>query len=110
MKLPLQIIFHGMEASPALEAAAEKKALKLDEFHPGIMSCRVVVEQAQKHQHQGRPFQVRIDVSLPGRELCVNRVQHDDAYVALRDAFDDMKRRIVEARRAGEVKHLPAAG
>lgn len=99
MKLPLQIVFHGMDASPALEAAAQKKAAKLEEFRNDIMSCRVVIEQAQKHQHQGRPFEVRIDVSVPGRELCVSRVQDEDAYVALRDAFDKMKRQLEETVR-----------
>ena len=100
MKLPLQITFHGMEPSEALEAAVAKKAHKLEEFCSDIMSCRVVIEQLQKHQHQGRPFAVRINLSLPRHELCVNRVQDEDAYVALRDAFDDMKRQLEDAARA----------
>jgi ribosomal subunit interface protein len=99
MKLPLQITFHGMEPSEALEAAAAKKAHKLEEFFADIMSCRVVIEQQQKHQHQGRPYAVRIDLSVPGHELCVNRVQDEDAYVALRDAFDDMKRQLEDVAR-----------
>ena len=109
MKLPLQISFHGMEPSEALEAAAIKKAHKLEEFYSDIMSCRVVIEQLQKHQHQGRPFAVRIDLMLPGRELCVNRVQDEDAYVALRDAFDDMKRQLEDAARRlrGQEKQHP---
>lgn len=111
MKLPLQISFHGMEPSEALEAAAAKKAHKLAEFFADIMSCRVVIEQQQKHQHQGRPFAVRINLSLPGHELCVNRVQDEDAYVALRDAFDDMKRQLEDAApaRPGEAAPGPAA-
>ena len=109
MKLPLQISFHGMEPSEALEAAAAKKAHKLDEFFADIMSCRVVIDQQQKHQHQGRPFAVRINLSLPGHELYVNRVQDEDAYVALRDAFDDMKRQLEDAvrRLRGQEKEHP---
>ena len=42
MKLPLQITFRGMQPSGALEAAAAKKAHKLEEFCSDIMSCRVV--------------------------------------------------------------------
>ena len=111
MKLPLQISFHGMEPSEALEAAAAKKAHKLEEFCSDIMSCRVIIEQLQKHQHQGRPFAVRIDLRLPSRELCVNHVQDEDAYVALRDAFDDMKRQLEDAvrRLRGQEKQHPVA-
>ena len=48
MKLPLQISFHGMEPSEALEAAAIKKAHKLEEFYSDIVSCRVVIRSSYK--------------------------------------------------------------
>ena len=99
MKLPLQIRFLGMEPSEALESAARKKADKLDQLCPSIMSCHVNIEQTHKHQHQGRPFAVRLDVRVPGDELSVDRVHDEDAYVALRDAFDDMKRQVEDAVR-----------
>jgi len=110
MKLPLQVRFHGMEPSAAFEAAAQDKAGKLDQFCQDIMACRVDIEQMQKHQNQGRPFGVRVHVTLPGHELTVDRVQHEDAYVALRDAFDGMRRRIedqVQVTR-GDVKQHSA--
>ena len=94
MKLPLQIRFLGLEPSEAVEAAARHKAEKLDHFHPDLMSCRVTIELSDKHRHQGRAYAVRIDVTLPGHELSVDRVHHEDVYVALRDAFDDMTRQV----------------
>jgi ribosomal subunit interface protein len=105
MKLPLQIRFLGVEPSEAVENAARNKADKLDRFFPDIMSCRVSIEQTHKHQQQGRPFAVRIDVTVPNHEFSVDRVQDEDVYVALRDAFDGMKRQIddlVRRRRAEE--------
>lgn len=54
MKLPADVRFVGLEASDALAAAAREKAAKLDLFCPSIMACRVTVEQAHKHHHQGR--------------------------------------------------------
>lgn len=108
MQLPVHIQFHGMEASDALEVSARTHAHKLEVFAPDIMSCRVVIEQEQKHQHQGRPYSVRIDLTLPGHELVVNRVQNEDVYVALRDAFDDMKRQledVVRQHRGKEKQH-----
>ena len=109
MKQPLQVRFLGMEPSDAVESAARKKAAKLDRFCADIMSCRVSIEQAHKHQHQGRPFAVRVDVTLPGHELNVDRVQDEDVYVALRDAFDDMKRQLEDAvrRSRGQEKLHP---
>src|SRR5512133_3810353 len=106
MKQPLQIRFLGVEPSGAVESAARSKAAKLDTFCPDLMSCRVTIEQTRKHRHQGRPFAVRVDVTLPDHELSVDRVHEEDVYVALRDAFDDMKRQIEDAvrRRRGQEK------
>lgn len=110
MKQPLQIIFHGMEASPAVEDAVRTKAAHLERFATDIMSCRVVVDLLQKHKHQGRPFGVRIDLTLPGHELVVDRVQSEDVYLAVREAFDNMKRQledVVRQRRGDEKRHPP---
>jgi ribosome-associated translation inhibitor RaiA len=106
MKLPVHIQFHDMAPSEALEAKAREYALKLDALASDIMACRVTVDLLQKHKTQGRPVGVRIDLSLPGHELVVSRVQHEDAYVALRDAFDGMKRQLqdVVRKRQGHVK------
>lgn len=99
MKLPLEIRFLGMDPSEAVETAAREKAAKLERFGGELMSCRVTIESLHKHKHQGHPFAVRIDAKLPGHELTVDRVQQEDVYVALRDAFDDMKRRIEDTVR-----------
>lgn len=96
MKLPVHIQFHGLEPSDALEASARKHVHKLESLAPDLMACRVAIDLEQKHQHQGRPYSVRIDLTLPGRELVVNRVQHEDVYVALRDAFDSARRQLEE--------------
>lgn len=111
MQLPLQLTFHGMDSSPAIDAAARQKVQHLERFYAGIMSCRVVVELLQKHQNQGRPFGVRIDLTLPGHELVVNRVENEDVYVALRDAFDDMTRQLEDLarRQRGMQKEHPHA-
>lgn len=109
MKQPLDIRFIGMERSEAVEAAARAKAEKLDRFRPDIMACRVTIELASRHRHQGRGFAVRVDVTVFGHELSVNRVQHEDVYVALRDAFDDMKRQLQDSARRvqGQQKQHP---
>ena len=97
MKLPVHILFHGMERSDALDASAREHARKLESFASDIIACHVSIDLEQKHKQQGRLFGVRIDLTLPGHELVVNRVQNEDAYLALRDAFDNMKRQIEDA-------------
>src|SRR5574337_210796 len=99
MKQPLQIRFLGMAPSEALEAAARDKVARLEHFCGELGSCRVTIESTHKHRHQGHPYAVRIDATLPGHEVSVDRVHDEDVYVALRDAFDDMKRRIEESTR-----------
>lgn len=99
MKQPVHVQFRGMEASAALETQAHEHARKLESFATDLMACRVSIELEQKHQQQGRPFNVRIDLTLPGHELVVNRVQNEDAYIALRDAFDKMKRQLEDVVR-----------
>lgn len=106
MKLPLDLRFIGLAPSAALEEAVRGKVAQLDRTGAEVMGCRVTIEQEHKHQQQGRPFAVRIDVTLPGHELAINHVRDEDAYVALRDAFDAARRKLEESLRIrrGEVK------
>ncbi|HEU0188950.1 MAG TPA: ribosome-associated translation inhibitor RaiA [Gallionella sp.] len=110
MQIPLQITIRDVEHSEALETHIRDKANKLDEFFQHIMSCRVVVEVPHKHHNQGKQFNVRIDIGVPGSEIVVNRDHAEDVYVALRDAFDAAKRRLEDYARKirGDVKrHEP---
>jgi ribosomal subunit interface protein len=110
MQIPLQITVRGMEHSEALETHIRDKANKLEEFFDRIMSCRVVVEVPHKHHHQGKQFNVRIDIGVPGSEIVVTRDHAEDIYVALRDGFDAAKRQIEEYVRKmrGDIKtHQP---
>ncbi|HMC13543.1 MAG TPA: ribosome-associated translation inhibitor RaiA [Gallionellaceae bacterium] len=99
MQMPLQITIRDVDHSEALETHIRDKAKKLDEFFDHIMSCRVVVEVPHKHHHQGKQFKVRIDISVPGSEIVVNRDHDEDVYVALRDAFDAAKRQLEDYAR-----------
>ncbi|HWI81139.1 HPF/RaiA family ribosome-associated protein [Ramlibacter sp.] len=97
MKQAPDIRFIGMEPSDALASTVREKTAKLELFCPQIMACRVTIEQPHRHRNQGRAFTVRLDLTLPGRELAVSRVEQEDVYVALRDAFDHMKRQLEAA-------------
>lgn len=99
MQLPLQIVFHQLDPWPGAEAVLRERAERLERFCPDIMSCRVVVEETQKHNQLGRPVVVRVDVRVPGHELSVNRQHDTDFKVAAREAFEAMTRRLEDTAR-----------
>ncbi len=99
MEFMLQITTRDIPHSDALESHIRQKAEKLEKFYPHIMGCRVVIELPHKHKHQGRIFNVRLDITVPGSELVVNREANEDVYVAVRDAFDAAKRQLEDFAR-----------
>lgn len=109
MTTPVQVVFHELEHSNAIEAAIREKAAKLETFYGAIQSCRVVIEIAQKHKHQGKLFNVRIDLAVPQGQIAVNRHAHEDVFVAIRDAFDAVRRRLEDHARLqrGDIKQHP---
>lgn len=112
MKLELQVVFRDMAKSEAVEAEVRRRAEKLDALCDDIISCRVTVEAPAKHKQQGRLYAVHVDLKVPGEEIFSSRHQeHEDVYVALRDAFDVVRRRLEDYMRVqrGETKlHEPA--
>jgi ribosomal subunit interface protein len=101
-----QITYRGMPHSPAMDARIREHALKLEEFHPRITHCRVVVNEPHEHKNKGNLFEVRVDVHVPGREIVATNKRHEDAYVAITQAFDVMYRQLEDYARVqrGEVK------
>ena len=100
MTKPLQVLFHGVERSDAVEEHVRQKVAKLTHLHPQVTSCRVTIEVPHKHHQQGKQFEVRIELGMPGKDLAVNRAPgNEDMYMALRDAFDACKRQLDAAAR-----------
>jgi ribosomal subunit interface protein len=95
MQIPLQITFHDLAQSDAIESEIHKRAEKLERFHEHIIRCRVTVEPQGKHSRQGRRYDVHLDITIPGGEVIVARDHSDeDVYVAIRDAFDSATRQL----------------
>jgi ribosome-associated translation inhibitor RaiA len=106
MELPVQITSHDFQLSAAAEQEIRNRAAKLDVSYDRIVRCRVVVEAPVKHHHQGGPFTVRVHLTVPGSELIVNRQEEEELLVAIREAFDAMRRQLEEYARVqrGTVK------
>ena len=111
MKRPLQITFRGLPPTPTLEARVRASVDELETLFDGIVSCRVSIETPHRHHHKGALYRVRVDLGVPGRHIVVGRspdehAAHADPYVAVRDAFRAVGRKLEDyARRLhGEVK------
>jgi len=104
--LPVQITIRDIPISLALETNIRKRAEKLNRFHGRISSCRIMVELPQKHKHQGKLFNVKIDITVPGKEFVTTRKVDQDVYVAIRDAFNAITRQLEEhsSKQHGRVK------
>jgi ribosomal subunit interface protein len=116
MKTPLKITYRNIASSPALSARIRKKVEELERFHPRMIGCHVLVEEPHRRHHKGRLYHVRIEVHVPTETIVVSRDpelahEHEDVYVALRDAFEAAVRRLEDLarRRRGEVKQHAAA-
>jgi len=104
MAIPMQITFHGVDQSDALEARILEWADKLERVYDRVERCEVVVEAPHRHHRQGRLFHVRIHLHVPGSDIIVNRDPgpdgaHEDPYVAVRDSFQAARRQLEDHAR-----------
>jgi cold shock CspA family protein/ribosome-associated translation inhibitor RaiA len=111
MQIPLQIAFRNMHHSDAVARSIESYVEHLESFYDRIISCRVVVDVPHRHHETGNLYQVSIDLTVPGREIVVNRetsrqTQFKDLETALRHGFDAVIRQLEDflRRRRLEVK------
>jgi ribosomal subunit interface protein len=107
MELQLQITARNIELPEYIKTEIHEKAERLDNFYNRIMRCRVIVEVPHRHSHEGILYNVRIDMTVPGKEIIVKREPNEDIEVAIRDAFDAARRKLEDfvRRRRRDVKH-----
>jgi ribosome-associated translation inhibitor RaiA len=104
MPFPVDIRFRDMETSAALEDFARRWADKLARVHDRISSCEVVIERPHQSQRHGQMVHVRVTVDVPGHSIIVSHDPeidgaHEDAYVAVRDAFRAARRQLEQPAR-----------
>jgi ribosome-associated translation inhibitor RaiA len=121
MDVPLEIRFHNMAPSDAIEARVRDRVEKLNHIYDQLVACRVSIEAPHKQHRKGNVFTVHIDMSVPGSELVVSRGPHHpqekyrdpDLYTVLNEAFEAAERQLKDFKRRqrGEVKnHRPPGG
>jgi hypothetical protein len=129
MTLPLQITFRNIRHSAEIESWVRAEAEKLEMFNHRIIGCRVAVEVPHRHQRKAKPLHIRIDLTLPGKEIVITHEPvalrrtllkreesgttrtkpgplHSDMELAIHEAFKSAGRRVKDfaRRQRGEVK------
>ncbi|QEX14781.1 hypothetical protein FRZ44_00560 [Hypericibacter terrae] len=108
----LTISFRNLEPSPSLETEVRRRASKLMKIgRERLIACHVVISAPNRRRQQGKLYAVNLRLELPRGSLPINRNPpmdhaHEDAHVAIHDAFDAALRRLAEFRRRinGRVK------
>ena len=88
MRDTVEITLRGIAHSAALERYIGEQARRLDRICDRLQSCHAVAEALHRPNRQGAQFAVRLNITLPGTEVVVNREHGEDVYNAVRDAFD----------------------
>src|SRR5687768_18275238 len=96
MDVPLEIRFHNMDPSDAIEARVRERVEKLNRLYDQLIACLVSIEAPQKQHREGNVFTVHVGMSVPGSELVVSHGPHlpqrryrdPDLYAVLNEAFE----------------------
>jgi cold shock CspA family protein/ribosome-associated translation inhibitor RaiA len=102
MDRPLEVAFHNLEPSPAIEAELRRHVEKLEQRFGRLIGCRVSVERLHRQHRKGNIFEVHVTLSVPGQDLAVSRPPqkaqerwaHPDIHASIRDAFDAAERQL----------------
>lgn len=99
MQAGVEIAYHGMQPAAHVEARVHRRVERLEKVFGRIIGCRVIVDAPHHHHRQGNAYAVRLEVSVPGGTVSVDRDPgdrnaHFDVLVAIRDAFDSAERQL----------------
>ncbi|MFT6878361.1 MAG: ribosomal subunit interface protein [Granulosicoccus sp.] len=101
MTIPLELSFRNLDRSEFIENQVKERVKRLELLSDEITSCHVVASAPHQHKKKGNHYEVHIEIRVPGSELAVTQNKgaleaHEDFYIALRDAFDALERRLTE--------------
>jgi len=105
--LPLRIAARNTELTAAAEADIRDHVARLARFYKRIEGCTITVDVPERHRKsQAKQYRVRLELTLPGGEVVVNRQPHDELRTAVQDAFAAVRRRLEDyaRRQRGSVK------
>lgn len=102
MLTPLEISFHGLERSDAVEARVRERFKRIQNHFDRITHGRVVIKAPKKRVSRAKIFTVKIEIGIPGGKPIVASYEpndesgHTDVMLAIRDAFAAAQRQVNE--------------
>ena len=100
MNAPVEVHFHGIQRSEAIEQRVREKVAKLEKHFERMTSCRVVLEATQRTALKPKVYCIKIEIGVPRQRpivVCHERVgshASEELTMALRDAFETALRKI----------------
>ncbi|MGE3064705.1 MAG: HPF/RaiA family ribosome-associated protein [Hyphomicrobiaceae bacterium] len=102
MDMPVEIHFHGISKSDAIEDRVREKVAKLARHFERMSRCRVVLEAPHRNPQKAKVYLVKIEIGIPSQQPVVITHEREGANateelgLAIRDAFEAAKRRVDE--------------
>ncbi len=115
MRVPIEITYRNVAKIDGIERLIHDKAEKLNDFHDGIISCRISLEQDQESKRSVKQYHVRIGLRVPpGKELVVHQKSGeqgtgDSLRTVITDAFKTIGRQLkkLKQKQRAHVKAPP---
>ena len=101
MPIPVQITFRDIDPSDAIEARIQERVDRLEKFAQRATGLNVTISAPHHHGHKGQLYQFTLELFMPAGDFVVRQGDtpdhsHEDVYVAMRDAFQALERRVHE--------------
>ncbi len=120
MLKPLEISFHGLERSEAIESRVREKFARIEKHFDRITHARVSIQSPRRRAPLPKLFHVKIEIGIPGHNSIVVNCEPDndggpsDIVMALKEAFaaanrqvDDIVARMDKPARREQARRRP---
>lgn len=111
MQIEPEITFRHVEPTTAMEELIVEGIAGLEAVYDHLVTCRIAVELPVRRHQNGNPYRVRVEMSVPGKELVVDRTPDEhaantDPRQAIGEAFDRARSMLLDFKKQywGEVK------
>ena len=94
MQQPVVVRSPHLHLSSPQHDLIDQLARKLERHYPRLVGCEVSVEPPPGSHRSGGPYEVRVDVKVPGQDLHVSGSHESTLEGALRGAFAAATRRL----------------
>ena len=104
MDTPVDLTFRNTTPRPDIEELVRREAAKLERYGRRLVSCRVAIEEPQRHQRGGNRYRVRLEIGAGlARPIVVRREpgeteMHRELRTIVLDAFRAARRQLQAVR------------